>query len=329
MNMKKLIYLFIFPLLLMTYTPVYGEPVTSPIDPASLTEENFNSLFENPSCSSPEDCHTISYQPICPTGQVLCSGVCKKTCEPPPPTCKSPQKKCWDGKCYKTCPCKTGTKKCDDGTCKKTCEPSYLASCDIKPSIMGKNLRGLFCKVGDRYNISASVLAALYARESKVWEGHTHVNRATFGADIKSENDFASRCVRNSATATGPVQLIDTSWVGHPNWSVGEISGSNRANDKCNSGACAGAKRAFDISNSMSRCRWLDAISSQASLIMIMYSYGDWYGMKSACGVTGIKNGKLVNPKWTDACVRAYAHGYFGGSGYEDRVLDPFHDIKK
>ena len=195
---------------------------------------------------------------------------------------------------------------------------------------MGKNLRALFCKVGDRYNISASVLAALYARESGMaWEGHTHVNRASFGSDIKDENDFVGRCVRNSATATGPVQIIDSSWKGSPSWAGGVITGDNRANDKCSGNACAVAKKAFSIPHSMSRCRWLDAISSQASLIMIMYGYGDWYGMRSSCGVSSIKNGKLVNPKWTDACVRSYAHGYFGGSGYEDRVIDPFNDIKK
>jgi len=329
--MKKYIYLFIFPLLFLGFTFVSAEEIITTTPDPLLSEEAFNSLFSNPGCTTADDCHIIPYQTklTCPSGKILCRGVCKSSCLPEPLVCGNKQKACWDGKCHKVCPCQTGTKKCSDNTCKKKCEPDYMTNCDIKPSIMGKNLRALFCKAGGRYNISAAVLAALYSRESIVWEGKTHVTRASFGSDIKSENDFVNRCVRNSVTATGPVQIIDTSWVGHPGWAVGEIKGNNRTKDNCTSGACAGAKKAFDLSHSMSRCRWLDAITSQASLIMVMYSYGDWYGMRSACHVSGIKNGKLVGPKWTDACVAAYAHGYYGGTGYEDRVLDPYHDIKK
>ena len=99
-------------------------------------------------------------------------------------------------------------------------------------------------------------------------------------------------------------------------------------NDNCRSGACLGAKKAFDINSSISRCRWSDAISAQGSLIMMMFGYNS-FNMKTICKVSGVKGGKLVSPKWTDACVTAIAHGYYGGYGYEDRVLDPFHDIKK
>ena len=221
--MKKLYYSILFCFLLIYSLPVYGESVaSSSSNDVVVTEEYLNTLFApvSSNCTDGEDCHVVPYQTPkgCTNGQLSCDGVCKDSCTPAPLVCKSPQKKCSDGKCYKTCPCQTGTKRCDDGTCKKTCEVAALADCDIKTSIMGKNLRALFCKVGDRYNISPAVLAALYARESKVWEGHTHVNRASFGGDIKSEDSFVSRCARNTATATGPVQIIDISWEGKPGW---------------------------------------------------------------------------------------------------------------
>jgi len=329
--MKKILYLLIIPFLLVGFTPIRAEEATTTPAEISSVDEAIFTLYEDQGCTSSDDCHIIPYQinPDCPAGQTMCNGVCKKSCDPPPLVCKGKEKKCWDGKCHKVCPCKKGTKRCDDGTCRKSCEPPYLAGCDIKTSIMGKNLRALFCRAGDRYNISASVLAALYARESgKSWQGHTHVNRASFGSDIKSLDALVNSCQRNSATATGPTQIIDISWEGKPNWPVGKINGDSRTKDNCTGGACSNAKKAFKTSNPMSRCRWEDAVNSQAALLMIKFSYNAWQS-KSACSISGIKGGKLVGPKWTNGCVNAIAHAYYGGVGYEDRVLDPFHDIKK
>jgi hypothetical protein len=209
-------------------------------------------------------------------------------------------------------------------------EPStFSGECDIKEDMMPTNMRTMFCEAAAQYKLSAASLAALFCRETGITNaGNLKITKSSFGKDLSANyrEEKVDRCVRNSATATGPFQIIDISWAGVPGWSIGNVPDSQKGDDVCDGGACRGAKRDYDVTgHGMTRCIWGDGCFSQASLVFGKISSNAWEA-GSACKVD-IKNGKIESADWSIACITAIARAYYGGHGYEDRVVEPYKQL--